>query len=147
VTEAERTTTDTLVNRFCEIYANLNSNNIETLAEVYAPIIEFSDPMHTLRGIDAVYDYMRQMYQNVEDYSVTISDKAISNNIAFVSWTIEFTHPKLNSGNIISVSGCTKLTCSNKIIKHEDFFDASTMLFEHIPLLGSAIRFVKGCLV
>ena len=56
---------------------------------------------------------------------------------------MSFTHPKLAGGKAIIVDGATDLRFDEKITYHRDYIDMGQMLYEHIPVLGSAIRYIK----
>ena len=60
-------------------------------------------------------------------------------------WTMTYRHPKLHKGKQdIRVEGVSLLQWKDgKIIRHQDIFDAGTMLYEHIPVLGWMIKKLK----
>ncbi len=132
-----------ILQNFCRIYGALNKDNLSSLAEIYDPQIEFCDPMHKLKGLQALKDYMATMYQQVQDYSVNVQHICCEAPTAFIEWDIQFRHPQLNGKRLIKVDGVSKIIFSEKIIYHRDYFDVASMLYEHIPVLGGAIRLIK----
>ena len=53
--------------------------------------------------------------------------------------------PRLNRGQLISLEGCSLLrwNADGKVERHRDYFDAGALLYQHVPLLGSAIRWLQ----
>ena len=55
-----------------------------------------------------------------------------------------YQHPKLKSGEKIVVSGHSYLVSfEDKVITHRDYFDVGSMLYEHLPLIGYGISWIK----
>ncbi|BBI47777.1 hypothetical protein HORIV_01980 [Vreelandella olivaria] len=56
-----------------------------------------------------------------------------------------FIHPRLAGGKPVEVEGCSALTFADdgRVQRHRDYFDAGAMLYEQLPLMGSAIRWLK----
>lgn len=132
------------LSRFIACYENLGTRDFSLLKTVYHSNVTFSDPLHVISGIDALLDYFDHLYTNVPQCAFKITSKTVVNETAFVEWQMEFVHSKLNKGRPILVEGVSKLRAmDDKIIEHRDYLDLGSMLYEHIPLLGSAIKHVK----
>lgn len=134
---------ESIVDRFCKVYGTLNANNVDKIADVYDENIVFVDPLHRIEGLEALKRYMANMYVNLTDYSIEIKETVQQQDLAYVNWDLAFQHPKLNQGKQVSFPGVTRLVIREKIIFHQDFFDAAAMLYEFIPLLGSAVKWIK----
>jgi len=131
------------VDKFVEIYQKLDSSNLYLLSEIYSDNIQFIDPMHEINGIHELRRYFANLYSNVKHCKFDITDTFNVDNNAFIYWTMHYAHPKLASGNTISVKGHSKLIFDNdKIIKHRDYFNVGELLYKHIPLLGSIVKFI-----
>ncbi|MDQ7730886.1 nuclear transport factor 2 family protein [Halomonas sp. SpR8] len=130
---------------FCAFFKKLDNTCTEKLYEVYTDDIIFSDPLHKIEGIKALERYFSTMYENVEACQFSYHTRQLQGQQAFVTWTMSFVHPKLASGRRIEVEGCSALTFANdgRVSQHRDYFDAGAMLYEHLPLMGSAIRWLK----
>jgi hypothetical protein len=132
-----------IIEQFVSIYANLNSGNVDELDKVYHSSIEFIDPIHHLSGLPEVKKYMHHMYENITDYQLTVLDCVQGESTAYLTWTLQFRHPKLNGGKKIEFEGVSKLDFNEKIYKHQDFYDLGAMLYEHIPMFGSLVKIIK----
>lgn len=63
---------------------------------------------------------------------------------ACLFWTMTYQHSKLNNGQPITVDGMSRLQFQQKIHFHRDYFDAGQMLYQHVPLLGRVINWLKN---
>jgi hypothetical protein len=129
---------------FIAVYRELGVNNLTSLHQIYHPNIEFRDPLHQVNGLDELLDYFDSLYTHLEHCIFNIDRVFSSDNQAAVYWTMTFCHPKLNHGGEIVVEGHSCLVeQDNKVIMHRDYLDVGAMLYEHIPLLGLAVKAVK----
>jgi ketosteroid isomerase-like protein len=130
---------------FIETYRKLNGDNLHLLSSIYAEDIVFIDPAHTIQGIDNLMSYFASMYSNINSASFHFNNTFRSGDQAYVQWTMEFSHPKLAGGKLISFPGVSSLifNVNEKVIQHQDFFDMGAMLYEHLPLFGRVIKSIK----
>lgn len=129
---------------FINIYQQLNTENIELLEQVYAENIQFIDPIHEVNGFQNLSDYFESLYTNLVSCQFAITEVIEGDNCAAIYWTMEFCHPKLNSGNAVSLVGSSQLKAvAGKVFYHRDFVDLGAMLYEHIPVVGRIIKAVK----
>ncbi len=60
-----------------------------------------------------------------------------------LTWTMNYSHPRLKGGRNIAVEGATQLRFSNLVVSHQDYFDGGNVLYEHIPILSTVIAQLK----
>ena len=142
------------IHAFQELYHKLNREQVnrDILASVYDEKIQFRDPFHQINGLESLTHYFINMYENVEhiefEFGHSWLDSVDANThtktSAFIRWQMRYQHPRINSGKTVQVDGGSELIWHNdKIIQHQDFFDGGQMLYEHLPLMGWAIRKLK----
>ena len=131
---------------FRDLYQSLNSENLNLLDEVYSENIAFTDPLHSIDGIDNLKRYFAQMYENAGGVTFEFLKETLQDNEAFISWRMHFTHPRLNRGRDILVEGASiiRFDAHGKIDYHRDYYDAGSLLYEHIPILGTVIKTIKS---
>ena len=135
------------IDDFKNLYNLMNRENlsIELIKSVYGDDIHFQDCFHSIDGIKSLYDYFDNLYSNVSFIQFNFINQWNDDNSAMITWEMTYKHPKLNQGKNIVVKGASELTFeNNKIIKHRDYFDAGSLLYEHIPLLKRIIIFLKN---
>ena len=89
-------------------------------------------------GFDPVLGYWYDIIETKEDEQTIIEQGQ-----ATVIWTMTFSHDRLSSGESISVNGCSHLKFAEKIYYHRDYLDMGQMLYEHLPLFGRIVQFIK----
>jgi len=129
------------------LFADLSVNDVteEHFATVYSREIRFLDPAHEVRGLSALVAYSQSMYANVNycrfDFARVIED----DGVAVLFWTMTLSHPKLQRGQPISVTGNSLIKFSNGLVDyHRDYFDLGAMIYERIPVVGHVIKRIKA---
>ncbi len=133
------------LNTFLDAFNRLDSTRLDLLDTMYHPDICFTDPAHSLKGIPALKQYFASLYENVRSIRFIFDTRMMSGNLAFVTWTMELSHPPLSKGRSISVDGCSHLSFApdGRVIFHRDYFDLGAMIYEHLPVVGGLIRTLK----
>ncbi|TDO10491.1 MULTISPECIES: nuclear transport factor 2 family protein [Halomonas] len=130
---------------FCAFFNKLDKNCTVKLYDVYTEDVEFIDPLHHIRGREALKAYFATLYDNVTSCRFTFHETLRQHDTAFVTWTMHLVHPRLNGARQVDVEGCSHLCIAQdgRVARHRDYFDVGALLYERLPLLGSAIRLVK----
>jgi len=126
-----------------QVYNSLDAGNMDKLNEIYSDQIRFEDPFRKIVGLAALKAYFKGLYQNLSEARFDFLNETLNDNLIYLEWELHFRHSRLNKGLPIAVQGISKLTFSEKIDTHRDYFDSSQMLYEHIPLLRHPIRWIK----
>lgn len=133
------------LSNFIDVYSNLSTDNLSSLADIYTTDVTFTDPLHTLSGLTELNAYFDNLYTHLQSCSFKVHQTIQQEDEAAIYWTMKFQHPKLNKGQTIIVEGHSHLKGVNdKVFYHRDFIDIGAMLYEHIPVLGRAIKFIKA---
>ncbi len=133
------------LDKFMETYNQLDKNNLALLDTIYHPEVQFSDPAHSLDGLNSLKLYFTALYENVRSIRFAFHAHLENRGQAFLTWTMHFSHPRLAKGRSIAVSGCSRLAFApdGKVIHHRDYFDLGEMVYEHVPVLGSLVKTIK----
>lgn len=135
------------LDRFCAFFNKLDKTCTEKLVEIYTKQVTFIDPLHRIEGRKALEAYFGTLYENVTSCRFIFHDRQRQGDTAFITWTMELVHPRLDGGQTVTVEGCSRLDFaddgSGRVIYHRDYFDAGAMLYERLPVIGTAVRYVK----
>lgn len=134
----------TLLQRFVNTYQRLDKDALDSLRPLYSDDVEFVDNLHRLRGVDALLDYFQSQYQHLHCCRFYIHEAHQSGDNAWLTWDMEYRHPRVNGGRAVRVPGASHLRLAQSVHYHRDYFDMGASLYEHLPLLGRAIRWVKS---
>lgn len=131
--------------RFLEIYNQLNADNIELIQEIYTDDIHFIDPAHEIRGLPKLRDYFTSLYANLNTIHFDFAHPLLTRCEGYVQWTMSMSHPKLKKGADIAVSGATfvKFSDDSRVYYHRDYFDLGAMLYQHLPLIGPVVKTIN----
>lgn len=129
---------------FAERFAALDKDSLDQLDELYSDDVRFQDPLHEVQGLGAVRRYFAELYANVDALHFEFHGfDQVADGEGYLRWTMHFRHPRLRGGAPISVDGCSHLLWWDKVYQHRDYFDAGAMLYEHLPLMGGVIAWLK----
>lgn len=140
-------TPDPDLEAFCAFFNKLDKSYTKNLYRVYTDDVVFTDPVHRVEGRAALEAYFASLYARIIDCRFDFHERQRQGNNAFVTWLMTLRHPRLAGGRPIRVEGCSHLTFATadpaRVCRHRDYFDAGAMLYEHLPLLGPGVRWVK----
>ena len=130
--------------KFIKVYEQLDKNNLDLLSQLYHPDVHFQDPVHRIRGLENLLSYCQFMYSNTTHCRFQIEQVIYNGKVAGVYWTMKYRHPKLNNEQTITVEGHTLVKGEGDLVTyHRDYLDMGAMVYEHAPLLGRLVRYLK----
>lgn len=130
--------------RFLSAYSEFDARLIQNLPHIYHENAVFIDPVHRVDGIGGIESYFSKLLPSLNYCRFIFEDIVETDDIVFVSWVMEFSHQKLARGEEISVKGTSRLVFNNeKIISHIDYYDMGAMLYEHVPVLGRVVIWLR----
>lgn len=132
-----------LLDDFKRFYLEADVNSLDRLDRLYTEDVEFRDPVHTLHGRLALRAYLRELYRGCAKISFEYLDERIDDNGAYIQWEMQFSHRSIRSGKPVTVRGVTQILFTDRIYFQEDFYDMGQMLYQHIPVLGTAVRYIN----
>jgi len=134
----------TLQEKFIDFYKDLGRHSIQKLDAIYHPDVRFIDPVGEHRGLPQVEHYFSHLLDTTQSCDFEVTTMLAENDKAIARWQMKMRHPRIGSGKEVLLDGVSELLIEDGKIKQQtDFYDLGTMIYEHIPVLGSLIRFVK----
>lgn len=133
-----------VIDRFVDYYAGLDNQPPSALTALYHPDAELIDPFGSHQGLFAIRHYFTHLLVNVSRCRFVIDAPLFEERGFVVTWTMHWAHPNIAGGEMLALEGCSVVTVKDGlVIRQRDFYDAGEMLYEHIPVLGWAVRSVK----
>jgi hypothetical protein len=132
--------------RFAGLYSDLSEQNVAAkVREVYAPDAWFNDTVATEVGVEAIERYLLKTARGAELVQAKVKDVAVSGSDCYVRWTMEVRTKSLAGGRPILTEGMSQLRFDpqGRITLHQDFWNPAAGIYQHLPLLGPAIRYVN----
>lgn len=133
------------LHRFKTVFNQLNANNLNLLAEIYAADVAFRDPVHELQGLPALRAYYGRLYDGVISCQFEFRDEIIGDHQAMLAWIMRFQHARFRPNEALDLRGVSHLKFHDdgKVFQHHDYFDMGAFIYERVHLLGSVIRMIK----
>lgn len=113
---------------------------------VYSQDAYLNDTLKTVRGSAAIEEYFLGSLANTESITVAFTDVARSGDEYYFRWVMEVRFRKFHRGRTVRTIGMTHVRFNHEgqVILHQDYWDSAAGLFEHVPVLGGGIRFIKS---
>jgi len=132
---------------FSDFYSSLDSEKLSHLSEVYTSNIRFIDPVHEIVGVQHLSQYFEKLCANLLCCRFVFLSYSEADSSVWLVWTMHYAHPKIAGGKELSLQGATELRFEqDRVCYHRDFYDMGAMLYEHLPVMGRVIRYVKEAL-
>lgn len=128
------------VAQFKQLYRHFDRNTVTDLPDIYSQTIIFKDPVHQLKGIDALSNYFASLCSPDMQCEFDITNEIVSHDQAFFQWKMRYRHPRLQGGKLLILNGGTLIKFNSKIVYHEDFYDMGAMIYQHLPILGWLVK-------
>ena len=132
-----------IIEEFCEYYKQLSLDSLCELDRLYSEKAVFEDPVDRVKGLDEITSYFSRMLDNVTYCRFDIEEVLGTDDQAFLTWRMRFSHPKLNNGREITVPGNSHIKFNKTIDYHRDYYDLGGMIYEKIPVLSIIVRKIK----
>ncbi len=115
---------------------------------VYAADAFLYDNVAAVQGVDAIQNYLFKAAQDVEELRVEFLQVARADRDYYIRWKMIIRSDALASGSPLVSYGVTqfRFDSEGRVLVHRDFWDASTGLYEHLPVVGGWMQRVRGAL-
>jgi len=134
----------TLLQRFEQFYSDFKTADLSRLHELYVAEVRFRDPVQEVTGVPRLTRYFAAAQQSVLECRFEFLDRLEGEARCFFQWRMHYRHPQLNGGEALTLSGMSRLELGDMgIVVHEDIYDMGAMLYEHVPVLRSGVRWLK----
>jgi limonene-1,2-epoxide hydrolase len=125
-------------------FNGFNKDTLHLLDEFYAPDVEFHDPVSEIRGIAGIRAYYSKMYENLISIRFDFDKEVEQGDEVFAPWVMHMRHKSIAGGKEIAVPGVSHFRFKGgKAVYHRDYFDMGAFLYEHVPVIGAGVRYVK----
>ena len=110
----------------------------EDTARVYAENAYLNDNLTVVHGAVAIEKYFAATVANSDLVSVRFFDVADAGIDYYVRWEMTIRAQAIKGGEPIRSFGVTQFRFNRdgQVVLHRDFWDSSSGLFEHVPVLG-----------
>jgi ketosteroid isomerase-like protein len=137
-------TTDPRIAAIVERFERLTRADLASLETLYSADARFKDPFNDVTGVAAIRRIFEHMFDTLEAPRFEIVDVVAQGDECFLSWNFRFGARRLGPGeHCIHGGSHLKLAADGRIARHRDYWDAAEELYEKLPLVGAAMRWLK----
>ena len=132
---------------FLDFFSELTEERVRNrIRDAYSSDVHFNDTLKDVQGIEALEEYLVESARAVDSCTVTLEDLAISDAGYYFRWNMDIRFKRFKKGQTTRSIGMSHLRFNEegKIAFHQDYWDSASGLFEHLPLVGAAIRWIRG---
>lgn len=134
--------------RFTRFFSDFSPNKIAGLLdETYSQDVWFNDTLKTIEGRDVLRIYLKHSAEAVESCVVEVKE-TLKNQQGdfFIRWVMTIRFKKFKKGQDTQTIGMShvRFDKSGLVCFHQDYWDSTAGIFEHIPVLGWAISKIKA---
>lgn len=130
------------------LIGHITAENVRAnTAKVYAPDCYLNDTLKTLRGAANVEAYFLDTAAGAESVTATFEDVTrAGDGLYYFRWVMDMRLKKVAKGKTIRSQGISvvRFDEQGRVLIHQDFWDSSTGLFEHVPVFGWGPRAIKA---
>ena len=132
------------LDRFRAFFATFAPDKVERLLDAtYAEDVWFNDTLKTLRGRAALEAYFLKTMDHVDLFQTEVNDVARSGGNFYVRWTMDIRFKGAKEPvRTIGVS-LLRFDREGRAVFHQDFWDSGAGFYEHLPVLGGVMRWIK----
>jgi SnoaL-like domain len=108
--------------------------------------IFFNDTLVTLHNRRELQKYFEHTQKNLDSMSFKILDLQETGYYVFIRWTMHTKFTVMGQSSNVQSIGMSHLRFNNegKIILHQDYWDSMQGFYQHIPVIGGVLQWIKN---
>lgn len=136
------------IERVKTLLGDLSTDNIRRLTrQVYAEEAYLNDTLKTLQGAEAIEAYFLETAEITDFIKATFADVSPTGDGFYVfRWQMDVGMRKVARGKTVQTLGISLIRFDEegKVTYHQDYWDSTAGLFQHVPGIGRGIRMIKA---
>ena len=135
------------ISRFQAFFENMTPEQVrQTVDSVYAPNAILYDTLVLHEGIGQIRPYFIKTAERAKGVRVKVLDVLRNGNEFYLKWSMDIDWSAFKKGKTTRSFGMSHLrfNAQGQVVLHYDFWDAANGFFEHIPIVGHMIRWIKS---
>lgn len=135
------------IDRFTALYSPLNADYIKKhIDQVYAKKLYFNDTLATLHDRADVEKHLIDTSKRLDHMDLDVKQVWRDGDDVFLRWLMTARFTILGSQRESDTIGITQLRFNRQgqVVFHQDFWDSSQGLDQHIPVVGAFARWLRS---
>jgi hypothetical protein len=118
----------------------------DQIAETYAEKLFFNDTIVTLHNRQDLLKYLQHTQQQLDSMSFEVLGVQEKGDDVFVRWTMHTRFTVMGQSRNVQSIGMSHLRFNSegKIILHQDYWDSIQGFYQHLPIIGGILQWIKN---
>ncbi len=132
---------------FTKLFDQMKTVDLDKqISEAYAEKLYFNDTLVTLHDRSEVLKYIRHTQQQLDGINFKVLSCQDKGKDATVRWLMHNRFTVMGKALDIQTIGISHLRFNedNKIILHQDFWDSMQGIYQHLPVIGGLLQWIKS---
>ena len=117
---------------------------LDQIDTAFTPDGRFADPFGDIRGSAAIRRHLQKAYGKLYDVQIDVSDRAISGRVVYLRWTFALRMRRSKALRTIIGMSEVHIGDDGRATAHVDHWDATSQVYEHIPVIATLLRAVRA---
>jgi len=135
--------TDPRVAALVNFFEQLKAEDVAWLGRHYTEQAFFKDPFNEVHDLAGVQRIFAHMFEGLEAPRFEVLEAIAEDDQCFLSWNFLFRLKGRGTERRIHGSSHLRFASDGRVAYHRDYWDAAEEFYEHLPLLGGLLRWIK----
>lgn len=132
---------DALVRRVAAWFEALTPATLATIDRIYAADARFEDPFTRVQGLPAIRDLYQRMFDTLQQPRFSVVETLTQDVRCMLVWDFRFR--RAGREHCIRGTSLLRFAADGRIVDHRDHWDAASQVYEHVPVLGAVLRWLR----
>jgi steroid Delta-isomerase len=131
------------LNGYAAFFERLTPETVGRLGEYVSPDVQFINPFCNVTGLSKMEHLVRNLYTDVEDPQIAVTDRAIGSRSCYLRW--QFTAHFKGRSRTFAIDGVSEIRFEQRglVILHHDHWDSASQLYDHFPVLRTVLGAIR----
>ncbi len=137
--------TELALQKLIDYFQTLSPDSVSRIDERYTHDAYFRDPFNEVRDVNEIKRIFGDMFERLHEPRFVIAETIIQAHGAVLIWDFTFRMKSLKPEMARSIHGLSHVRFADdgRVSYHRDYWDAAGELYEHFPVIGSIMRWLK----
>ena len=133
------------IDALVHFYESLTADCVGDFNSYYAEDAYFKDPFNEVRRLEDIREIFARMFRQIADPRFIITERVGDGSGLVLVWDMSFRMRSWKPRKLHVIHGVSHLRFrgDGKVTYHRDYWDTGEELYAKLPLIGSAVRFLR----
>ncbi len=127
--------------RYRDYLESLTPETLANLSDYVTEDVRFKDPFNDVRGVDAMAQVFRHMFENVQSVRFEVHQAMMEGDDCLMQWRFQ---GRLGAGPwAFDGTSAIRFAPDGRVAEHIDYWDAAGNFYERLPVIGRLLSWVR----